>query len=49
MPFDLVVRHGVVVSHDASVPLDLGVRDGRVVEVGRKTSSRAPGPPPPAA
>jgi allantoinase len=41
MPFDLVVRHGLVVSHDASALMDLGVRDGRVVEVGHRLGAAA--------
>lgn len=33
MPFDLVIRNGLVVSHDSSAQLDLAIRHGRVVEV----------------
>lgn len=33
-PFDVVVRGGEVVSHDATARVDLGVRDGRIVAVG---------------
>jgi dihydroorotase len=33
MPFDLIIRNGLVVSHDSSAQLDLAVRQGRVVEV----------------
>ncbi len=41
MPFDLVVRHGLVVSHERSARLDLAVRDGRVVEVGERLGGGA--------
>jgi dihydroorotase len=41
MLFDLVVRHGLVVSHDRSARLDLAVRDGRVVEVGERVGAGA--------
>jgi len=41
MPFDLVVRHGLVVSHDRSARLDFAVRDGGVVEVGERVGTGA--------
>jgi dihydroorotase len=34
MHYDVVVRGGIVVSHESAVPADLGIRDGRVVAVG---------------
>ncbi len=41
MPFDLVVRHGLVVSHELSARLDLGIRHGRVVEAGERVGAGA--------
>ena len=41
MPFDLVVRRGLVVSHDGSRRVDLGIRDGRVAKVGKSLTSGA--------
>lgn len=38
--FDLVVRHGTLVAHDRTGPADVGIRDGRIAEVGQ---SLAPG------
>jgi dihydroorotase len=34
MPYDLVVRNGLVVSHESVRRIDLGVSDGRIVAVG---------------
>ena len=32
--FDLIVRGGTVVNHDGTGPADVGVRDGRIAEIG---------------
>ena len=34
MPFDVVVRGGLVVSHDGTSAVDIGIRGGRVASVG---------------
>ena len=33
--FDLVIRNGTLVNHDGRFEADIGVRDGRIVEIGR--------------
>src|SRR5690606_9889784 len=32
--YDLIIRNGTVVNHAGSEPADIGVRDGRTVEIG---------------
>src|SRR5687767_14411293 len=33
--YDLVLRGGTVVNHDGAGPRDVGIRDGRIAEIGR--------------
>lgn len=41
MRYDLVVRGGLVASHESSAFIELGITNGRVVAVGEDSSARA--------
>jgi dihydroorotase len=40
-PFDLLIRHGTLLTPGGAVPADLGVRDGRVAAIGAEAAGAA--------